>query len=100
MRVETYARAGSDGSLRVGLPLWNARLGSTARPLAEGDLLLNGHRPGAYRLAGQPARRAGGSSFYDGLYIALAEWLDVTLVTLDARLSGVPGVRIAVDVID
>ncbi len=32
-------------------------------------------------------------SFYDGLYIALAEALDSALVTFDARLAGVPGLR-------
>ena len=38
-------------------------------------------------------------TFYDGLYVALAERLELTLVTLDARLRGVPGVRAVVEVI-
>jgi predicted nucleic acid-binding protein len=38
-------------------------------------------------------------SFYDGLYIALAEILDLPLVTLNARLAGAAGVRATVDVI-
>lgn len=32
-------------------------------------------------------------SFYDGLYVALAERLDEPLLTLDARLSTAPGVH-------
>lgn len=32
-------------------------------------------------------------SFYDALYLALAERLDEPLITLDARLSRAPGVR-------
>ena len=38
-------------------------------------------------------------TFYDALYIALAERLDMTLVTLDARLDGAPGLRVGIDVI-
>jgi predicted nucleic acid-binding protein len=38
-------------------------------------------------------------SFYDGLYIALAERLDLPLLTLDARLARVPGLRAGVEVI-
>jgi predicted nucleic acid-binding protein len=38
-------------------------------------------------------------SFYDGLYIALAERLDLPLLTLDARLAGAPGLRVGVEVI-
>jgi predicted nucleic acid-binding protein len=38
-------------------------------------------------------------SFYDGLYIALAERLGLPLLTLDARLAGAPGVRTSVEVI-
>jgi len=39
-------------------------------------------------------------SFYDGLYIALAERLDLPLLTLDARLARAPGLRISIEVID
>lgn len=38
-------------------------------------------------------------TFYDALYIALAEELGMRLITLDARLARAPGVRAAVDVI-
>jgi len=38
-------------------------------------------------------------SFYDGLYVALAERLDLPLITLDVRLARAPGVRVDVDVI-
>jgi predicted nucleic acid-binding protein len=35
---------------------------------------------------------------YDASYVALAEALDVTLLTADQRLSRAPGIRCAVDV--
>jgi predicted nucleic acid-binding protein len=35
---------------------------------------------------------------YDALYVALAEALDATLLTLDARLASVPGVQCRVEV--
>lgn len=38
-------------------------------------------------------------SFYDGLYVALAEELDAPLITLDARLAGAPGIRAEIDVV-
>jgi predicted nucleic acid-binding protein len=38
-------------------------------------------------------------TFYDGLYVALAELLEVPLLTLDARLAGAPGVRAEVEVL-
>jgi predicted nucleic acid-binding protein len=63
-------------------------------------------------LADLPLRRAGhvglldrawalrsNVTFYDALYVALAERLDMPLVTLDARLGGASGVRAVVDVI-
>jgi predicted nucleic acid-binding protein len=38
-------------------------------------------------------------SFYDGLYIALAERLGLPLLTLDARLARAPGLKARVEVI-
>lgn len=38
-------------------------------------------------------------SFYDGLYVALAEALDAPLITFDARLAKAPGVLAEVEVI-
>ena len=39
------------------------------------------------------------ASFYDALYIALAELSGCNLVTRDARLAGIPGIRASVEVI-
>jgi predicted nucleic acid-binding protein len=38
-------------------------------------------------------------SFYDGLYVAVAEALGAPLVTLDARLARAPGLRTEVELI-
>jgi predicted nucleic acid-binding protein len=38
-------------------------------------------------------------SFYDGLYVALAEMLEAPLVTIDVRLAGAPGVEALVEVL-
>jgi predicted nucleic acid-binding protein len=38
-------------------------------------------------------------SFYDGLYVALAEMLEVPLVTIDVRLAGAPGVDVPVEIL-
>lgn len=38
-------------------------------------------------------------TYYDALYVALAERLDMALVTFDARLSGAPGIRAVIDVL-
>jgi predicted nucleic acid-binding protein len=38
-------------------------------------------------------------TFYDALYVALAELHDIPLVTTDSKLARVPGVRCVVDVL-
>jgi predicted nucleic acid-binding protein len=38
-------------------------------------------------------------SFHDGLYLALAERLNLSLLTLDSRLARAPGLRVEVEVI-
>jgi predicted nucleic acid-binding protein len=38
-------------------------------------------------------------TFYDALYVALAELIDLPLLTLDARLAKAPGIRASVEVI-
>lgn len=38
-------------------------------------------------------------SFYDGLYVALAEALEAPLVTFDARLARAPGPRAEIEVV-
>jgi predicted nucleic acid-binding protein len=38
-------------------------------------------------------------SFYDGLYVALAEELEAPLLTLDARLAKAPGVRAEIELV-
>jgi predicted nucleic acid-binding protein len=49
-----------------------------------------------YDYAGRSARvwdLRGSLAAYDACYVALAEWLDVPLATLDARLACSPGPR-------
>ena len=38
-------------------------------------------------------------TIYDAAYVALAEALETTLLTADARIAGAPGLRCAVDVL-
>ena len=104
--------------LEAGEALWaphlvDAEVGHVLRrALLAGELRQATARAALEDLADLPLRRAGhvgllerawtlrsNVSFYDGLYVALAERLGLTLVTLDARLRGVPGVRAVIDVI-
>lgn len=38
-------------------------------------------------------------SFYDALYVALAERVELPLLTLDARMAGAPGVRAEIELL-
>lgn len=72
---------------------------STARAaleaLAEMPLMRAAHRP----LLQRAWKLRANMSFYDALYVSLAERLGVPLLTLDARTATAPGVRAAVEVI-
>ena len=82
------------------------------RKVAAGELRADAGREALQDLTDFPLSRAphGGllqrawelrdnASFYDGLYLALAEALDEPLLTFDKRLAGVPGTRATVTVI-
>jgi len=95
------------------LHLVDAEVGHALRRLVRaGELRPGDAREALADLADLPLRRAGhrallrrawelraNVTFYDGLYVALAERLDVPLVTLDARLSAAPGVRAGIRVL-
>ncbi len=82
------------------------------RAVASGALAATLARSALADLADLPIQRAphagllerawelrGNVSFYDALYVALAERLGEPLVTLDARLAGAPGIRATIEVI-
>jgi len=82
------------------------------RALALGELTAQAASAALDDLAGLPLRRAAhvtllrrawslraNLSFYDGLYVALAERLDEPLLTLDGRLAGATGIAAEVVVI-
>ncbi len=72
-------------------------LGATTALAALGDLADLPLRRASHRglLARAWALREN-LSFYDGLYVALAERLRATLLTLDGRIAGAPGVRASI----
>lgn len=105
-------------ALLAGDELWaphliDAEVGHVLRRAALGGKLRAATARAALdELADLPLRRAGhrgllarawalrrNVSFYDGLYVALAEALNVPLLTLDARLAAAPGVSATVRVI-
>lgn len=72
-----------------------SRAAAALRDLADLPLRRSGH-VGLLERAWALRRNI---TFYDALYVALAERLDIPLVTLDARLGGAPGVRAVIHVI-
>ncbi|HEV3229592.1 MAG TPA: type II toxin-antitoxin system VapC family toxin [Solirubrobacteraceae bacterium] len=82
------------------------------RAVLAGELRPATARAALVDLADFPLRRAGhvgllqlawalhsNLTFYDALYVALAEQLDMPLITLDSRLATASGVRAVIDVI-
>jgi predicted nucleic acid-binding protein len=82
------------------------------RAVLAGEIAAGAARAALDDLADLPLRRAahvallerawalrGNVSFYDALYVALAERLDLPLITFDARVAGAAGVRAVVDVL-
>lgn len=82
------------------------------RVVRAGEMTARAARGALDDLADLPIRRAGhrglldrawelraNVTFYDGLYVALAERLDLPLVTLDARLAAAPGVRVGIQML-
>ncbi len=80
------------------------------RTVLAGELSADDARAALDDLADLPIRRAGhrgilgrawelrsNLTFYDGLYVALAERVDLPLLTLDARLASAPGIRARVE---
>lgn len=66
------------------------------RALSEMPLMRAAHRP----LLARAWELRANLSFYDALYVALAERLGVSLLTLDARTATAPGIRASVEVIE
>jgi predicted nucleic acid-binding protein len=104
--------------LSSGQPLWapqliDAEVGHVLRRAAlAGELKAARGQSALADLAELPLRRSGhlgllerawslrrNVSFYDALYVALAERLEMPLLTLDRRLAGSPGLRISVEVL-
>lgn len=104
--------------LSSGEPLWapqliDAEVGHVLRrAVLVGELRPARGKSALADLADLPLRRSGhlgllerawslrrNVSFYDALYVALAERLQMPLLTLDRRLSGSPGIRVSVEVL-
>ncbi len=104
--------------LRHDEPLWaphlvDAEIGHVLRrAVTLGELRAGSAAAAIADLAGMPLHRAAhvgllarawslraNLTFYDALYVALAERMDMVLVTLDGRLAGAPGLRGRLEVI-
>ena len=113
-----HEQSSRDRLLGAGEALWaphlvDAEVGQVLRrAVITGELRPSTARAALEDMADMPLRRSGhigllerawnlraNITFYDALYVALAERLDMVLVTLDARLEGIPGVRAVIDVI-
>jgi predicted nucleic acid-binding protein len=113
-----HADASRDRLLGAEEGLWaphlvDAEVGHVLRrAVMVGELRQSTARAALEDLADMPLRRAGhvgllerawklraNMSFYAALYVALAERLEMALVTLDARLEGIREVRAVIDVI-
>lgn len=81
-------------AVRVG-ELDAARGGEVLRDLADLRLLRVSHTGLLQRAWSLRANM----SFYEALYVALAERLDLPLLTLDRRLTRAPGVAITIEVL-
>lgn len=93
--------------------LVDAEVGHALRRIVRaGELSARAARAALDDLADLPLRRVGhrglldrawelraNVTFYDGLYVALAERLDLPLITLDGRLAGAAGIRASVEVL-
>lgn len=107
------ARLLGDGEEWWAPHLLDAEVGHVLRrAVLRRDLSASAAASALQDLADIPLRRAGHAgllerawslranlSFYDGLYVALAERLEMPLVTLDTRLAAAPGLKAPVEVI-
>lgn len=113
-----HAEQAREGMLGPGEALWaphlvDAEVGHVLRAAVIRRELKPGRARVALRdLAALPLRRAAHVgllerawalrselSFYDAVYVALAERLDMPFVTLDGRIEGAPGIKAAVRVL-
>jgi len=113
-----HAERSRERLLGAGESLWaphlvDAEVGHVLRrAVTIGELRQSAARAALEDLTDMPLRRAGhvgllerawklrsNITFYDALYVALAERVDMPLVTLDARLERVPGVRAVIEVV-
>jgi predicted nucleic acid-binding protein len=82
------------GEVRAG------KISARAARAALGDLMeMRLQRVSHHLLADRAWELRQNVSFYDALYVALAEALEAPLVTLDGRLAKAPGVRAEIEVV-
>jgi predicted nucleic acid-binding protein len=75
-------------------------LSARAARAALGDLMeMRLQRVSHHLLAERAWELRQNVSFYDGLYVALAEQLEAPLVTLDSRLAKAPGVKAEIELV-